>query len=126
MSSILVVGGAGYVGSHALKRLLADNHEVVVFDNLSRGHRRAVQSARLVVGDLNDPSDLRSLFSAEKFDAVMHFAAYCYVGESVTKPSEYYRNNVVGSLNLVDAMVEAGVRNLVFSSTCATYGLPDI
>jgi UDP-glucose-4-epimerase GalE len=122
--SVLVVGGAGYVGSHMVKLLLAEGHEVTVLDNLSRGHRDAVQSARFVQADLLDPASLASAFAGKRYDVVMHFAAFCYVGESVRKPQEYYRNNVVGSLNLLDAMREASVDKLVFSSTCATYGDP--
>ena len=122
--SILVVGGAGYVGSHMVKLLLAEGHDVTVLDNLSRGHRNAAQSARFVQADLLDPPALTAACAARRFDVVMHFAALCYVGESVAKPREYYRNNVVGTLNLLDAMREAGLDKLVFSSTCATYGDP--
>lgn len=122
--SLLIVGGAGYVGSHTVKLLLERGHDVTVLDNLSRGHRDAVQSARFVHGDLLDPLSLKAAFEARRYDAVMHFAAFCYVGESVEKPVEYYRNNVVGSLNLLDAMREAGADTIVFSSTCATYGDP--
>jgi UDP-glucose-4-epimerase GalE len=122
--SLLVVGGAGYVGSHSVKLLLERGHDVTVLDNLSRGHRDAAQSARFVRADLLDPASLEATFRGARYDAVLHFAAYCYVGESVEKPAAYYRNNVVGTLNLLDAMREAGVANLVFSSTCATYGDP--
>jgi len=122
--SVLVVGGAGYIGSHMVKLLLAEGHDVTVLDNLSRGHRDAVQSARFVEADLLDPRALAAAFAGMRFDAVMHFAAFCYVGESVQKPREYYRNNVVGTLNLLDAMADARVGKLVFSSTCATYGDP--
>ena len=124
MSRILVVGGAGYVGSHMVRLLLERGHQVQVLDSLSRGHRDAVGAARLIEADLLDPPALRRAFSGERCDAVMHFAALCYVGESVEKPREYYRNNVTGSLNLLDAMVDADVRRLVFSSTCSTYGDP--
>ena len=124
MSAVLVVGGAGYVGSHMVKLLLARGHDVTVLDNLSRGHRDAAQGARLVEADLLDPPALAKALRATRFDAVMHFAALCYVGESVEKPREYWRNNVTGTLNLVDAMLDAGVRRLVFSSTCSTYGDP--
>ena len=122
--SILVVGGAGYVGSHAVKRLLDRGHDVTVLDNLSRGHRDAALSARFIRDDLLDPASLQAAFQARRYDAVMHFAAFCYVGESVEAPREYFRNNVVGTLNLLDAMHDAGVDKLVFSSTCATYGDP--
>lgn len=122
--SVLVVGGAGYVGSHMAKLLLAKGHDVTVLDNLSRGHRDAAQSARFVPADLLDPASLAGAFAGTRYDVVMHFAAFCYVGESMHKPREYYRNNVVGSMNLLDAMREASVGRLVFSSTCATYGDP--
>src|SRR3954466_13559541 len=101
--SFLVVGGAGYVGSHAAKHLLQAGHDVTVFDNLSRGHRDAVGRARLVEGDLLDRHAVGDLMSSSRFDAVMHFAAFCYVGESVERPEAYYRNNFVGTLNLLDA-----------------------
>ena len=124
MSAVLVVGGAGYVGSHMVKLLLERGHSTFVFDNLSHGHRDAVGKARLIEADLLDPAGLRRVFADHKFDAVMHYAALCYVGESVQKPREYYRANVIGTLNLLDAMLEARVDKLVFSSTCATYGEP--
>ena len=120
---VLVVGGAGYVGAHAVKRLLSGGHRVTVLDNLSRGHRQAVLCDDFVEADLLDSSSLRNALRTS-FDAVMHFAALCYVGESVRKPQAYYRNNVTGTLNLLDAMLEAGVNKLVFSSTCSTYGDP--
>lgn len=122
--SVLVVGGAGYVGSHMVKFLLSKDHSVTVFDNLSRGHRDAVLAAELVEGDLLNRDDLRRLFGSRSFDVVMHFAAYCYVGESVGKPRDYYRNNFSGTINLLDAMLDASVDRLVFSSTCSTYGDP--
>jgi len=122
--SLLVVGGAGYVGSHAVKRLVRAGHDVTVLDNLSRGHRDAVIGARFVQGDLLDPPSLKAAFDAHRFDVVMHFAAFCYVGESVTNPRAYYRNNFVGAVNLLDAMLDAQVRSFVFSSTCSTYGDP--
>ncbi|MBV9049681.1 MAG: UDP-glucose 4-epimerase GalE, partial [Solirubrobacterales bacterium] len=122
---LLVTGGAGYIGSVVAKQLLDAGHEVVVFDNLERGHRAAVPApARLVVGDLLDQSTLDAAL-AEGFDAVLHFAALALVGESVAHPERYYRNNVLGTLNLLEAMVNAGVGHLVFSSTCAVYGEPD-
>jgi UDP-glucose-4-epimerase GalE len=120
---ILVIGGAGYVGSHMVKHLVARKHSVTVFDNLSRGHADAVPAGLLHRGDLLAPQDLRAVLS-KPFDAVMHFAAFCYVGESVQKPREYHRNNVVGSLNVLEAAVDAGIKSFVFSSTCATYGVP--
>lgn len=122
---LLVTGGAGYIGSIVSRQLLAAGHEVVVLDNLERGHRGAVaERARLVVVDLRD-SDAVHKALAEGFDGVLHFAAFALVGESVTHPERYYRNNVVGSLNLLEAMRDARVPRLVFSSTCAVYGQPD-
>ncbi|HEX5128858.1 MAG TPA: NAD-dependent epimerase/dehydratase family protein, partial [Usitatibacter sp.] len=122
--SFLLTGGAGYVGSHACKYLLSRGHRVTVLDNLSRGHEDGVPSgAAFVRGDLLEPGEIRDALRA-RVDVVMHFAALAYVGESVGSPREYYRNNVVGTLNLLDAMVDAGVRTMVFSSTCATYGVP--
>ncbi len=120
---ILVVGGAGYIGSHMCLALRQAGYHVTVFDNLSRGHADAVGDAELVVGDIRSPDQLRACFS-QGFDLVMHFAAMAYVGESVTDPAAYYSNNVSGSLLLFDAMRHAGVSRLVFSSTCATYGDP--
>jgi UDP-glucose-4-epimerase GalE len=122
--NILVIGGAGYIGSHQVKQLLAAGHSVTVFDNFSRGHRSAVLTDAVVEGDLLSSQDIAKPFVTQRFDAVMHFAALCYVGESMNRPAEYYRNNVTGTLNLLDAMRAAGVKNLVFSSTCATFGSP--
>jgi UDP-glucose 4-epimerase len=122
---IFVTGGAGYVGSHCVKDLCEHGHEVVVLDNLTKGHRAAVHpKAKLVEGDLADGGLLAATLGSGKFDAVMHFAALAEVGESVRDPLRYYRNNVCNSLNLLMAMEKAGVRKLVFSSTCATYGVP--
>jgi UDP-glucose-4-epimerase GalE len=123
--SFLLTGGAGYVGSHACKHLLSQGHRVTVLDNLSRGHRDGVPSgATFAEVDLLDAAGVRRALAAGPVDVVMHFAAFAYVGESVTSPREYYRNNIVGTLDLLDAMVEAGARTMVFSSTCATYGVP--
>jgi UDP-glucose-4-epimerase GalE len=122
---ILVTGGAGYIGSHALLGLRAAGFDVLVADDLIEGHRPAVLGQPLVQGSLLDPTFVRGLFSARKIAAVMHFAARCYVGESVRDPGRYYENNVGGTRNLLQAMAEAGVRRFVFSSTCATYGEPD-
>src|SRR5262245_26380557 len=119
---ILVTGGAGYVGSHCLRRLLAAGPECAVYDNLGRGPRGAVPSRLLVEGDLNDEAKLAALLQERKIDAVMHFAALALVGESVEKPDLYYRNNVLGSWHLLEAMRRAGTRKIVFSSTTATYG----
>lgn len=119
---ILVVGGAGYIGSHAVKLLREHGHEVWVFDNLGRGHAGSVPAEILVKGDLGDEAGIERALGDHGIEAVMHFAAYALVPESVSDPAEYYRNNVVGSLNLLDAMRAVGVRRLVFSSTCAVYG----
>jgi UDP-glucose 4-epimerase len=122
---ILVTGGAGYVGSHCLRRLLDDGHEAVVYDNLWQGHPQAVPEGMLVEGDLNDEPKLSALLKDRRIDAVMHFAALALVGESVQKPDLYYRNNVVGSFHLLEAMRQTGVRKIVISSTTATYGTPE-
>jgi UDP-arabinose 4-epimerase len=122
--SILIVGGAGYIGSHTAKLVAASGQRPVVFDNLVYGHRAAVKWGPLVEGDLADPAAIRRALSEHAVEAVIHFAAYAYVGESMTDPGKYFRNNVAGTINLLDAMVAAGVRDLVFSSTCATYGEP--
>jgi UDP-glucose-4-epimerase GalE len=124
MSTILVTGGAGYVGSHACKALAAAGHTPVVYDNLSRGHREFARWGPLEVGDLGDAAKLDAVFARHRIDAVMHFAALAEVGESVAQPALYYRNNVCGTLELLEAMRRAGVSRLVFSSTCATYGVP--
>lgn len=124
--NILVTGGAGYIGSHAVKQLQKAGHGVVVVDNLSRGHRRAITgSAPLVVHDLEDWKHIARLLRGNAIDCVMHFAALAYVGESVTDPLHYYRNNTAHAIALLHAMRETGVRKFVFSSTCATYGQPD-
>ena len=120
----LVTGGAGYVGSHTLMELQRAGVECVVLDNLVRGHRELVLDAELVVGDVGDRATVRSLLRERRIDVVLHFAAYAYVGESVVDPALYYRNNVAGTVELLGAMVEAGVPRIVFSSTCATYGTP--
>lgn len=123
---ILVTGGAGYIGSVTSELLLNRGHQVTVFDNLERGHRAAIDDrARLIQGDLRNAESIAEAMQVAKPDAVMHFAAYALVGESMENPSMYFRNNVVGGLNLVDAMLKAGVPRIVFSSTCATYGQPE-
>jgi UDP-glucose-4-epimerase GalE len=121
---ILVTGGAGYIGSHAVRQLLARGHAVTVFDSLVHGHRRAVPADRLVVGDLRDVDHLDQVLVVNRIEAVVHFAAFASVGESVTDPAKYYTNNLVYSLNLLDRCRRHGVQRFVFSSTCATYGLP--
>ena len=122
---VLVVGGAGYIGSHMVRELVEKGHDPLVFDNLSTGHADAVPEGRLVVGDLADKEHLRQLFSKNRFDAVMHFASFIQVGESVTAPLKYYSNNVANSLNLLSAMHAAEVKRFVFSSTAAVYGTPE-
>ena len=125
--TILVTGGAGYIGSHAVLALKNAGYGVVVLDNLVYGHRELVEKVlqlELIVGDTNDRALLDELFASHKIAAVMHFSAYAYVGESVTDPDKYYRNNVVGTLTLLEAMLAASVKQFVFSSTCATYGVP--
>lgn len=123
-ASILVTGGAGYIGSHMVKLLLAEDCHVTVLDNLSTGHPDAIAGAPLIKGDLRTSRDIESALSASRCDLVMHFAASCYVGESMLDPGKYYLNNVAGSVNLLEAMRASGVTKLVFSSTCATYGTP--
>ncbi len=122
--SILIVGGAGYIGSHTAKFIAQSGERPVVLDNLVYGHRGAVQWGPLVEGDLADADLIARVLRDHAITAVIHFAAYAYVGESVTNPRKYFRNNVCNTLNLLDAMVDAGVRDIVFSSTCATYGEP--
>jgi len=121
---VLVTGGAGYVGSHAAKLLAASGHDVVIVDNLAEGHRAAVGKLPLVVADLLDQAAIVDVLTKHRIEAVMHFAAFAYVGVSVTEPAKYYHNNIVGTLALLDAMLAADVRRIVFSSTCATYGVP--
>jgi UDP-glucose-4-epimerase GalE len=123
--NILVTGGAGYIGSHTLALLLARGHQAWAFDSLTQGHRAALPPERLIEGDLLSPADLNRAFSARRFDAVIHFAALALVGESVQSPERYYRNNVMGSLQLLEAMQRHEVHRIVFSSTCATYGIPE-
>lgn len=123
--NILVTGGAGYVGSHTVKHLQQCGHEVWVYDNLTTGHAAAVPRGRLIVGDLHDRELLRYVLRGREIDAVMHFAASALVGESVADPAKYYRNNLVATLSLMDAMRDCGTRRIVFSSTAATYGEPE-
>lgn len=126
--TILVTGGAGYIGSHAVLALKRAGYQVVILDNLVYGHRDIVEEVlkvELIEGDTSDRELLKNLFATHDIAAVMHFSAYAYVGESVTNPAKYYRNNVSGTLSLLEAMVEASVNKLVFSSTCATYGMPE-
>ncbi len=123
--NVLVVGGAGYIGSHCVRQLIAAGHRPVVLDNFIYGHRGAVPAGvTLHEGSLGDEALVGRVLRGEKIDVVMHFAAFCYVGESVTDPLKYYFNNVVETLHLLRAMVGAGVDKFVFSSTCATFGVP--
>lgn len=128
---ILVTGGAGYIGSHCVLELLKGGNEVVVFDNFITGHAETIETLskfgklEFVKGDLQNLDDIKSVFEQYKIDAVMHFAAFSQVGESVKDPQKYYYNNVYGTLNLLNAMISAGVKKIVFSSTAATYGEPE-
>lgn len=124
---ILVTGGAGYIGSHTVRLLASQGRQVVVLDNLAFGHREAIvdESVELVVGEMGDHVLLKELFTKHRFGAVVHFAAYAYVGESVVEPLKYYRNNTAEPLVLLEVMRNHGCKNFVFSSTCATYGEPE-
>jgi UDP-glucose-4-epimerase GalE len=124
---VLVAGGAGYIGSHTVKRLLAAGHEPVIYDNLSRGHKSVADILKVpfIAADLNDRGTLTDTLREYKIDAVMHFAAFAYVGESVEKPLMYYQNNVATTISVLQSMQEVGVTRFVFSSTCATYGDPE-
>ncbi len=122
---ILIVGGAGYIGSHMVKQLATDGHDVVTLDNLSYGYRDAVKYGEFVQGDLGDDKILDSIFNDGSIDAVMHFAGFIQVGESMIKPSMYYQNNVANTLILLDAMLRHQVKNFIFSSTAAIFGEPD-
>ncbi len=121
---VLVTGGAGYIGSHTAKVLAQKGYEPVVFDNLSTGHGWAVKWGPLVKGELENGPLVREVLTTHRIEAVIHFAAHAYVGESMQNPRKYFRNNVIASLNLLEAMQDAGVNQIVFSSTCATYGDP--
>lgn len=123
---VFVTGGAGYIGSVCVEELLAQDHEVTVFDNLCEGHRSAVDTrALLIIGDLADANTIREAVQDAAPDAIIHFAAHALVGESMSNPGKYFGNNVANGLNLLNAALAAGVRKFVFSSTCATYGMPD-
>ena len=119
---VLIVGGAGYIGSHTARRLKSHGHDVVIYDNLSTGHACLAEGFELIVGDIEDTSKLAS--TMERVDAVMHFAAHAYVGESVQNPRKYFRNNVEAGLALLNTCLDCGVRKFIFSSTCAVYGVP--
>jgi len=119
---VLVVGGAGYIGSHAVHTLKRRGYEPIIYDNLSTGHEELASGFELVVGDITDTAKLASVLG--RVDAVMHFAAHAYVGESVTDPRKYFHNNVLGGLALLNAVLDSKVRKFIFSSTCAVYGMP--
>ena len=123
--TVLVCGGAGYIGSHVNKQLHKEGYETVVFDNLIYGHREAVKWGHFIQGDLKNPDEIEAVFEAYNIEAVFHFAAYAYVGESVKEPEKYYRNNVANTLNLLHTMKKHGCNKIIFSSTCATYGEPE-
>lgn len=123
--NVLVAGGAGYIGSHCVRQLIAAGHRPIVVDNMIYGHAKALlQNTPFYHVDLLDETKITEILKAEKIDIVMHFAAFCYVGESVTDPLKYYKNNVSATVSLLSAMRSAGVTQFVFSSTCATYGTP--
>ncbi len=124
-TNVLVVGGAGYIGTHMVKELLDNACGVVVLDNLTRGHRELLPGGEFIKGDLGDARLLDAIFAQHRIDAVMHFAAYSLVGESVEQPLRYYRNNLARTVELLDAMIRHGVRRFIFSSTAAVYGEPD-
>lgn len=126
MNAVLVAGGAGYIGSHSCKALHAAGYQPVVFDNLSTGHDWAVRWGPLEIGDIGDPAALHEVIARHRPVAIVHFAADALVGESVTDPAKYYRNNTLGSFTLLEAARAAGIRHVVFSSTCASYGIPSV
>ncbi|MBY0326698.1 MAG: NAD-dependent epimerase/dehydratase family protein, partial [Gemmataceae bacterium] len=123
---ILVTGGAGYIGSHTVRHLRAHGHFVHVYDNLSRGHSASIPAEIFTQGDLHDLSKLEHVMASNQIEAVIHFAAFAQVGESTKNPELYYRNNVAGTISLVEAMKRCNISKLVFSSTCATYGNPTV
>ena len=123
---ILVCGGAGYIGSHMVAYLLENNHKVVILDNLSTGHKEAILGGKFYEGDLRDPKILDKVFTENNIDAVIDFAAFSLVGESMVDPLKYFNNNVYGTISLLEAMNRHNIKYLVFSSTAATYGEPDI
>lgn len=122
--NILIAGGAGYIGSHQVLYLLENGYNPITYDNLSEGYQEAVLGGTFIEGDLADKNKLKEVFNSYDISAVMHFAAHCYVGESVTNPQKYYYNNVVNTMNLVNTMIEHKINKFIFSSTCATYGAP--
>ncbi len=120
---VLVTGGAGYIGSHGAHALRRRGHDVVIYDNLSNGHKSLADGFELIIGDTGDVEKLTSVLP--RVDAIMHFAAHAYVGESVTNPRKYFQNNLLGGLALLNAAIDAGIKKFIFSSTCATYGMPE-
>lgn len=124
MKNILVTGGAGYIGSHVVRDLNDNGYKVIVLDNLSEGHKGSIAGNEFVQGDINDSEILSNIFPKYKIDAVMHFCAFAYVGESVENPEKYYKNNVSATINLLSSMIKYKVKHFIFSSTCATYGNP--
>ncbi len=124
MKNILVLGGAGYIGSHTVKKLLIKGYNPIVIDNLILGHKAAVLAKEFYQIDIGNKIELNSIFKKHKIDAVIHFAAFAAVGESVKNPQKYYQNNLINTINVLDCMLENNVKNIVFSSTCATYGNP--
>lgn len=124
MTTILVIGGAGYIGSHACKLFTKSKYNVIIFDNLSTGFKSLVKYGELFYGDLKNIEDIKKVFELYQIDVVVHFAASAYIGESVLNPQKYYTNNVVNTLNLLNIMVEYNIKNLIFSSTCAVFGNP--
>ena len=125
MSDVLITGGAGYIGSHVCKMLAEEGYTPVTYDNLSNGNRDAIQWGPFEKGDILDQDKLRYVLNKYQPEAVMHFAAYAYVGESIIKPKKYYRNNVVGTLNIAECMLHESINNLIFSGSCATFGSPE-
>lgn len=124
MSRVLVIGGAGYIGSHVCKALYKNRHELLVFDDLSRGNKKLLRLGNFVQGSILCKESLIKVMKEFNPDGIIHLAAFAYVGESTKYPSLYYRNNVVGSLNVLEAMIDAKIKNVIFSSSCATYGIP--
>jgi UDP-glucose 4-epimerase len=122
MKTILVVGGAGYIGSHMCKLLVKRGYDVIIFDNLSTGFRELAKYGKLIVGDLKNKNEIEQVFLTYDIFAVMHFSAFAYVGESVVNPQKYYQNNVVNTINLLEIMMKYNVKKFIFSSTCATFG----
>ena len=124
--NILVIGGAGYIGSHMVRQLDQAGHKVIILDNLSTGFAEAVTAGQLIIGEMQDRTLVEQILGDHQIESVMHFAACALVGESVIEPAKYYQNNVLATLELLEAMRRCNVKKIVFSSTCATYGQPKI